>query len=116
MSRVKKPGNKFVNTTKHDHTVTDASPVKRKKEDKTDYTKAGTLSSSLFLKYNMSYNAYRRKSKDRRDELRQEYMEDTGKEYFTKQEQQEAEAYDLLAEIGVPFSPTGEPLGIGWDN
>lgn len=28
---------------------------------------------------------------------------------------EEENAYELLASIGVPFSPDGTPLGIGWD-
>ena len=116
MSRVRKPGDKFLNATKYDHTVTDTSPMKRYKGENADYTKASTLSSWLFLKYDMSYKTYRNKSKNRRDELRKEYMYDTGRQYFTKREQEEAEAYALLAEIGVPFDPMREPLGIGWDD
>lgn len=113
MSRVRKPGNTFMNTTKYSHDVTDIPPMKRYKEKNADYTKAETLSSWLFLKYDMTYKTYRNKSKNRRNELRQEYMDDTGRQCFTKREMQEAEAYALLAEIGVPFDPVGEPLGIG---
>ena len=90
--------------------------MKRYKGENADYTKASTLSSWLFLKYDMSYKTYRNKSKNRRDELRKEYMYDTGRQYFTKREQEEAEAYALLAEIGVPFDLMREPLGIGWDD
>lgn len=109
MSRVRKPGNKFMNVTKHDQTVADVSPMKRYKGENVDYTKADTLSSWLFLKYDMSYKTYRNKSKSRRNELREEYMHDTGRKYFTKREQEEAETYALLAEIGVPLDPAGDP-------
>ena len=115
MSRVRKPGNKFMNATKHDHTVTDVSLIKRYKGKNVDYTKADTLSSWLLLKYDMSYKTYRNKSKNRRNELREEYMHDTGRQYFTKREQEEAETYALLAEIGVPLDPVGDPPDIGQD-
>ena len=102
-----------MNVTKHDHTVTDVSPMKRYKGENVDYTKADTLSSWLFLKYDMSYKTYRNKSKNRRDKLREEYMHDTGRQYFTKREQKEAEIRAMLTELGVPFDPMEEPLDIG---
>lgn len=40
--------------------------------------KATTLSSWLFLKYDMSYKTFARKSKAKKDELRQEYVNETG--------------------------------------
>lgn len=116
MSRVRKPGNKFMNVTKHDHAVTYASSMKRYKGENVDYTKADTLSSWLFLKYDISYKTYRNKSKNTRNELREEYMRDTGRQYFTKREQEEAETYALLTEIGVPLDPVGDPTDIGQDD
>ncbi|MCD8222076.1 MAG: hypothetical protein LUD07_07810 [Clostridiales bacterium] len=51
------------------------------------------------------------------NELREEYAEDVGNDIRTKQRKREYDdAMQLLANIGVPFSPTGEPLGIGWDD
>ena len=78
MSRVNKPGSKFINKTKYDHSITDASALKRYKSEHVDPTKAGTLSTWLFLKYDMSYKTYRGKSKKRRETLRAEYEADTG--------------------------------------
>lgn len=105
-----------MNENRYPASVTNLSKMVRLKGENADYTKASSLTDWLFLKYDMSYKAYRNKSRNRRDELRVEYMEDTGREYFTKREQEEAEAYALLAEIGVPFDPMGEPLGIGLDD
>lgn len=42
-----------------------------------DYHKAASLSQWLFMKYDMPYKTFRRKSKKRRDELRNEYRKDT---------------------------------------
>ena len=102
-----------MNSTKYPPSVTDPSKIARTKGKNVDYTKASSLSDWLFLKYELTYNQYRNKSKSRRDALRTEYMQDTGRNYFTRKEQEEAEAYAVLAEIGVPFDPMGEPLGIG---
>ena len=77
MSRVSKP-DKFMNTNKYPASVTNTGKLERSKAEYTDYTKANTLTSWLFLKYDMSYKTYRNKSKVRRDGLRQEYIEDTG--------------------------------------
>lgn len=79
MSRVKKP-NKFLNLPKRDSSH-NCSKVVRIHSDKEDYTKATTLSSWLFLKYNMSYASFSRKSKTRKDALRKEYQTDTKKEF-----------------------------------
>lgn len=87
---------------------------KRTKRDKTS-KEASSLTEWLFLKYGMTYKQYRNKSKTRREELRDECTRDTGIEYFSDQERQQAEEdmYALLADIGVPFGPMGDPLGIG---
>lgn len=116
MSRVRKPGSRFMNTSDYGSEITQPSKIVRNKDKVTDYTKAQTLSSWLFLKYDMSYKTYSRKSQKRRAELRAEYMKDTNRKYFTKEEEHQAEVCQLLADMGIPFSPTGEPLGIGWDD
>lgn len=116
MSRVRKPENKYVNSVQYDKSITQATKLTRYKDSVTDYTKAQTLSSWLFLKYDMSYKTYSRKSQKRRAELRAEYMKDTNRKYFTKEEEHQAEVCQLLADMGIPFSPTCEPLGIGWDD
>ena len=115
MSRVRKPGGKFMNTNKYDSPVTGPSKVVRIHHDGEDYHKATTLSSWLFTKYDMSYKTYRNKSKNRRDELRREYAEDTGADIRTQAERDYDDAMMQLAECGVPFAPDGTPLGIGWD-
>lgn len=71
------------------------------------------------------------KSTKRRDELRAEYRLDTGNpdpkqtvstkrvgrvDGYDKYEEEYDAAMELLASIGVPFGPDGEPLGIGWDD
>lgn len=129
MSRVRKP-NKFMNTTKYNSNVTGPSKTVRIHSENEDYHKASTLSSWLFMKYDMSYKTYSNKSKNRKNELRAEYVADTGNESpqaKAKRQYQEAHmwdddynieeenAYELLASIGVPFSPDGTPLGIEWD-
>lgn len=79
MSRVHSH-NKFMNTTHYDSSVTGPSKMTRIHSPNEDYHKASTLSSWLFMKYNMSYKTYRNKAKARRDELRAEYNADTGKD------------------------------------
>ena len=79
MSRVVKPKNKFVNTPHYDSSVYGPSKKVRIHHENEDYHKAGTLSQWLFAKYDMNYKTFRSKSKQRRDELRKEYEEDTGK-------------------------------------
>lgn len=72
--------NKFMNTTHYDSSVTGPSKMTRIHSPNEDYHKASTLSSWLFMKYNMSYKTYRNKAKARRDESRAEYNADTGKD------------------------------------
>lgn len=115
MSRVRKPG-KYMNVPKYDSSVTGPSKMVRIHMGGEDYHKASNLSSWLFMKYDMSYKTYRNKSKARRDELRDEYVEDTGNDIRSRQEREYDDAMELLAGIGVPFSPDGTPLGIGWDD
>ena len=132
MSRVIKPGNKYMNTTKYDSSVTGPSKMIRIHSEGEDYHKAKTIAQWLFVKYDMSYKTYRNKSKNRRDELRAEFEADTGVDLKEREKQRilnhlnncdfgdyDAEyenAMELLASIGVPFSPDGTPLGIGWDD
>ena len=132
MSRVRKPGNKYMNTTKYDRAVTVPSKMVRIHCEGEDYHKAKTIAQWLFIKYDISYKTYRNKSKSRRDELRREFESDTGVNLKEREKQRvlnhlrkcdfddswDAEyenAIELLASIGVPFSPDGTPLGIGWD-
>lgn len=72
--------NKFMNTTRYDSSVTGPSKMTRIHSPNEDYHKASSLSSWLFMKYDMSYKTYRNKTKARRDELRAEYNADTGKD------------------------------------
>ena len=66
MSRVRKPGNKYMNTAHHDSSITGPSKMVRVHSDREDYHKSKTLSTWLFIKYDMSYKTYRNKSKNRR--------------------------------------------------
>ena len=132
MSRVIKPGNKYMNTTKYDSSVIGPSKMVRIHCDGEDYHKAKTIAQWLFVKYDMSYKTYRNKSKNRRDEMRAEFEADTGvslKEREVERIQRHLNnldfddgwnseyenAMELLASIGVTFSPDGTPIGIGWD-
>ena len=131
MSRVIKSGNKYMNTTKYDSSVTGPSKMIHIHSDGEDYHKAKTIASWLFMKYDMTYKAYRNKSKNRRNELRAEFESDTGVDLRKREKQRilnhlnncdfddyDAEyekAMELLASIGVPFSPDGNPVGKGWD-
>lgn len=72
--------NKFMNATRYDSSVTGPSKMTRIHSPNEDYHKASSLSSWLFMKYDMSYKTYRNKTKARRDELRAEYNADTGKD------------------------------------
>ena len=79
MSRVRKPG-KFVNENHYDSSVYGPSKMVRIHCENEDYHKSSTLSQWLFVKYDMSYKTYARKSKNRKDELRAEFEADTGAE------------------------------------
>ena len=120
MSRVKKP-NKFINTTKYDSSLTGPSKKVRIHCEGEDYHKAKTLSHWLFVKYNMSYKTYRSKSKNRRHELRKEFEADTGiclnqshssNRNYDYDYEYDSEYMSVIADMGVPFSPDGTPLGI----
>ena len=121
-----------MNTAKYDSSITGVSKMIRIHSENEDYHKARTLSSWLFIKYNMSYKTFRNKSKNRREELRAEFETDTGVNLKEREvervkrhlwncdldENYDAEyenAMDSLASIGVPFSPDGTPIGIDWD-
>lgn len=77
MSRVRKPG-KFVNENHYDSSVYGPSKMVRIHCENEDYHKSSTLSQWLFVKYDMSYKTYARKSKNRKDELRAEFESDIG--------------------------------------
>ena len=77
MSRVRKP-NKYVNSTKYDSSITNISKKTRIHFDGENYHNAKTLSQWLFLKYDMTYKTFKNKSKNRKDELREEFKADTG--------------------------------------
>lgn len=102
-----------MNVSKYDSSVTSPSKMVRIHADGEDYHKASSLSSWLFIKYDMSYKTYRNKSKARRDELRDEYVNDTGNDIRSRREQEHDDAMELLESICVPFAPDGTPLGIG---
>ena len=80
MSRVKKPGNKYMNTNKYDSSITGPSKMVRIHTENEDFHKARNLSWWLFMKYDMTYKTYRNKSKARRAALKEEYLRDTGNE------------------------------------
>lgn len=77
MSRVK-GYNKFVNTVRYDTSVTNISKMTRIHHEREDYHKCITLSHWLFVKYDMTYKTYRNKSKNRREQLKEEFHNDTG--------------------------------------
>jgi hypothetical protein len=80
--------------------VGNQTPIKRSKVEYTDYTKATSLTSWLFLKYDMTYKQFRNKSKSRRNALREEYKSDTGRYPFN-------ELYDEnFNYIGPPAPPS----------
>ena len=78
MSRVTKPKNKWVNSVKYSPEVYEPSKVTiiNKGKIDNDYTKANSLAKWLLLKYGFSYKQYRRKSKVRRNQLKEEYFSD----------------------------------------
>lgn len=67
----------LTNTPRYDSSVTGPSKMARIHSPNEDYRKASSLSSWLFMKYDMSYKTYRNKAKARKDELRAEYNADT---------------------------------------
>lgn len=77
MSKDRKPNNKYMNTNEYSSSVTAPSKMTRIKGPDADYTKASSLTDWLFLKYDMSYKTYRNKSRNRRLELKEEFLLDT---------------------------------------
>lgn len=77
--------NKFMNTAQYDSSVTGPSKMVRIHAEGENYHKASTLSSWLFMKYDMSYKTFRNKSKKRRQEIREEYIADTGNDIRSRQ-------------------------------
>lgn len=80
MSRVR-IGQKYMNISHPDGFNGGPSKMKRIHSEKEDFHNVSCLSHWLFVKYNMSYKAFRNKSRKRRDELRDEYVRDTGNPY-----------------------------------
>ena len=68
---------KYVNMPTRDVSITGPSKIKRMCGTNANCKKACSLTSWLFLKYEMTYDQYRKKSKTKRDALRQEYLDDT---------------------------------------
>lgn len=79
MSRVRKPGDKWMNVPRHPPEFYEISPPIYSKASVVHPEKATTLRSWLFVKYDMSYNTFTRKSKVRKDALRKEYEKETGR-------------------------------------
>lgn len=75
MSRVR-CDQKFMNENHYDASMYQPKKKIRVHREGENYHKANTLSLWLFMKYDMSYKAYRRKSKSRRQSLRDEYLAD----------------------------------------
>lgn len=110
MSRVRKPGGKYMNENQYDTSMYGPSKKVRIHHEKEDYRKATTLSQWLFAKYDMSYKTFRNKSKNRRDELRQEYEFDTGVEVVARERpgNKFCDDWDLdggLMCVGGPVTP-----------
>ncbi len=88
MSRVRKPG-KFMNENKYSASVTGPGKQTYVATPDADYTKAHNLSTWLFQKYQISYKAFRRKSAEKRKQLREEFWTDTLLSYSKYCEKQE---------------------------
>ena len=109
---------------KNDNSVNSRSKIVRIDTGE-DYHKAKTLEQWLFMKYEITYKAYRNKSKNRRNELRAEFEADTGIDLKEREKERNMNhlnnrdyeySMNYLASIGIPFAPDGTPLGIGWDD
>ena len=92
MSRVIKPGNRFMNTSHYDSSVYGPSKKVRTHFDGEDYHRAKTLSQWLFIKYDMTYKSFRNKSISRRKALRKEYESDTALNSAANQSKEEAQS------------------------
>lgn len=77
MSRVWR-GQKHLNIVHSENFNGGPSKMVRIHSPAEDYHKASSLSSWLFIKYDITYKAFQGKSKAKRDALRKEYMVDTG--------------------------------------
>ncbi len=115
MSRVKKPGNKYMNSTHYDQSVYNTSKMVRIHAEGEDYHKATTLSHWLFVKYDMSYKSFKRKSKAKKDELREEFEKDTywARNMFTAEQLGRLtleELEKIMRETPVPNTPTLKEL------
>lgn len=117
MSRVKKPGGKFMNTNTYSSKITDPGEIVWIKGEHPDPAKAKSLTDWLFLKYGISYKAFQRKSKERKDELRAEYTEETGNvvggnRNTPRYDPEEWERWrEQLMDMGLPFNEFGDPVG-----
>ena len=114
MSRVRKPGGKYMNENRYDSSMYGPSKMVRIHHEGEDYHKATTLSQWLFAKYDMSYKTFRNKSKNRRDELRQEYEFDTGVKVAAREHMadlSEEEKARFIHDIsGTPAASSDKPL------
>lgn len=78
MSRVRKLKNKYMNSSSYSSYITNTSGKKSIHSETEDCHKCKTLSYWLFVKYDMSYGAYRNRSANRREELRAEFRRNIG--------------------------------------
>lgn len=69
---------KFVNMPRHSGYEVGSFRVVRIHSPNEDYHNAPTLSAWLFMKYDMKYTTFRRKSVAKKQQLRLEYEADTG--------------------------------------
>lgn len=114
MSRVSKP-NKYMNTPKHDPSITNPSKVKRTyRMGVGNYFDAECISEWLAIKYGMTYAQYKRRPQEERAKFQKEYTKDTGLHPGEQRPKEEPynECMQVLYECGVPFGPLGEPIGI----
>lgn len=109
-SRVRR-SQKYMNVSGRRHGEVNPSRVRRYKDSPTDYHKATSLTSWLFLKYGLTYTQFRNKSSAARYALRSEYTEDTGRQIYdggdtTKQqtEDQDPNQVELTIDLRKFFS------------
>lgn len=76
MSRVR-DNQKYFNVSRKEGFCTGPTKIIRSKGPNANWHNAKTLTSWLFLKYDMSYKKFQGKSKAKRDQLREEYKLDT---------------------------------------
>lgn len=80
-SRVRR-SQKYMNVSGRQHGDVNPSRVRRCKDGPTDFHKATSLTSWLFLKYGLTYKQFRNKSSADQYVLRAEYTEDTGRQIY----------------------------------